>query len=135
MTGAARTWLEGVPAGTAIDEVIAKFRQRFGANDACRPEFMAEFWERHQEPDEPAGRYLEDKGRLAWRTRIGNEPFVLQGMMQGLRSDIWRDVLVQRPTTMEELRKAADVADVSAKAIRTQTDDATMNGQMADMKT
>ena len=65
MTGAARTWLEGVPAGTAINEVLAKFRQRFGAGDACRPEFMAEFWERRQEPDEPAGRYLEEKARLA----------------------------------------------------------------------
>ena len=134
MTGAARTWLEGVLAGTVIDEVLAKFRQRFGAGDACRPEFMAEFWERRQEPDEPTGRYLEEKARLARRARIGNEPFVLQGMMQGLRAEIRRDVLVQRPTTTEELRKAADVADVSTKATRHQTDDAAMNAQMADMR-
>ena len=32
LAGAARTWLEGVPVGTPWEDIIARFRQRFGAD-------------------------------------------------------------------------------------------------------
>ena len=70
LTGESRTWLECVPMGTILDDVITRFRQRFGAGDTS----ITEFWERHQGPaDESARRYQEEKARLTRRARVGNE--------------------------------------------------------------
>ena len=136
LTGAARTWLESVPPGATFDDVIARFRKRFGASGQCRPELMTEFWERRQAPDEPAGSYIEEKARLARRMRIDSQPFVLQGIIQGLRADVRRDVMLQKPTTLEALNEAAAIADASAKAATAQSknDGAAINAQMAEMR-
>ena len=66
-------------------------------------ELMSEFFERRQGPDESAGRYIEDKARLARRMRINNEAFVLQGIIQGLRADVRRDVMLLQPASLEDL--------------------------------
>ena len=136
LTGAARTWLESVPPGTTFDDAIARFRKRFGASDQCKPELMTEFWERRQAPDEPAALYIEEKARLARRMRIDSQPFVLHGIIQGLRADVRRDVMLQKPTTLEALNEAAAIADASAKAaaVQSRSDEAAISAQMAEMR-
>jgi len=136
LTGAARTWLEGVPPGTTFDDAIARFRKRFGASDQRRPELMTEFWERRQAPDEPAASYIEEKSRLARRMHIDSQPFVLHGIIQGLRADVRRDVMLQKPATLEALNEAAAIADASAKAAAAQSrsDETSINAQMAEMR-
>jgi len=57
LTGAARTWIDGMPADLGMDDLMERFRQRFGA--------MAEFWERLQGPEESTFKYVEEKARLA----------------------------------------------------------------------
>ena len=101
MTGAARTWLEGVPADVPLDDAIARFRQRFSAGDLCRPELMTEFWERRQGPDEKTCRYIEDKARLTRRMHVQDEQFVIQGTIQGMRADARRDVLTSQTPAPE----------------------------------
>jgi len=136
LTGAARTWLEGVPTGVDFDETIKRFRKRFGASDQSKPELMTEFWNRRQAPDEPAGSYIEEKARLARRMRIDSQPFVLQGIIQGLRADIKRDVMLQRPTTLEALVEAAAIGEASAKANASQTrmDEIAVTTQLTEMR-
>jgi len=77
---------------------------------------MTEFWGRRQGPDEKTCRYIEDKARIARQMRAQDEQFVVQGTIQGMRADVRRDVLIQRPTTIEALRTAADIADASTRA-------------------
>ena len=136
LTGAARTWAESVPAEASFDEIAARFRKRFGADGPNKPELMNQFWERRQAPDEPAGVYIEDKARLARRMRLGNEPFVLQGIVQGLRADIRRDVMLLQPTTLEGLIDAAAIGEASAKAsaLQAKSDNADVNAQLSEMK-
>ena len=136
LSGAARTWLETVPAGTSFDETVARFRRRFGASDPCRPELMSEFFERRQGPDESAGRYIEDKARLARRMRINNEAFVLQGIIQGLRADVRRDVMLLQPATLEDLMTAATRSEASARAVAAQdrSDNASILAQIAELR-
>ena len=105
LMGAARTWLEGVPADVPLEDAIARFRKRFGAGDACRPELVTDFWERRQGPGEKTCRYIEEKARLARRMRVEDEQFVVQGTIQGMRADVRRDLLLQRPTTIEASRR------------------------------
>ena len=111
LVGAARTWLEGVPAHTSFDETLTMFRRRFGAGPGSRSQLMAEFWQRRQGPSEPADRYIEEMERLARRLRIVSEEFVLTGITQGLRPEIHRDVALQRPDTIEQLKTAARIAE------------------------
>jgi len=47
--------------------------------------------------------------------QMRNDQFTLHGKIQGMRDDIHRDVLIQRPATLDELQKAADVADASTR--------------------
>ena len=75
----------------------------------------SEFWESRQGPDEKTCEYVEEKARFARRLRLPDEQFVVQGAIQGIRVDIRRDVLVQRPTTIQALRTAADIADTNAR--------------------
>jgi len=106
-----------------MEDLIERFRQRFGKGDTCRTEAMTEFWERCQGPDEPTGKYVEDKAR-----------FTMHGTIQGMHDDVCRDVLLQRPTTLEELCKAADIADASTRHRGPGNGTATMTGgQLADL--
>ena len=135
LTGAARTWLESVPTGTTFDDIIDRFRKRFGASDGHKPELMTEFWERRQTADESATSYIEEKARLARRMRIESQPFILQGIIQGLHPDVRRDVVLQRPATLEALNEAAAIADASAKSIaRAKTADVAVSNQLAEMR-
>ena len=136
LTGAARTWLEGVPTGINFDEAIKRFRKRFGASDQANPELMTEFWNRRQAPDEPAGSYIEEKARLARRMRIDSQPFTLQGIIQGLRVDVKRDVMLQRPTTLEALVEAAAIGEANAKATATQSraEEVAVAAQLKEMR-
>jgi len=136
LTGAARTWSESVPAEASFDEIAARFRKRFGAGGGNKPELMNEFWERRQAPEEPAGAYIEDKARLARRMRLGNEPFVLQGIVQGLRADIRRDVMLLQPTTLEGLIDAAAIGEASAKAsaLQAKSENADLNARLTEMQ-
>ena len=43
LTGATRTWLEGMPVDPTMDDLMEHFRQRLGAGDTCHPEAMVEF--------------------------------------------------------------------------------------------
>jgi len=74
---------------------------------------MAEFWERCQSPDEPTVKYVEDKARLARRMRMRDEQFTLHGTIQGMRGDVRHDVLMLQSTTLDALRKAANIIDAS----------------------
>ena len=76
------------------------------------------FFERRQDPDESARRYLEEKAHLVRRARLGFQPFILHGMMEGLRAEFRREVMLQRPTTLESLLEAADVANAIAMTIQ-----------------
>jgi len=137
LTGVARKWLESIPAGTDFDEVVRRFRVRFGANDGTRTTWLNEFWNRRQAPDEPVGDYIEEMACLARRMRLDNEPLMRQGIIQGLRPDIKRDVLVQRPTTLEALAEAAAVGEANARAVHAESRAANtaVASQLAEMRT
>ena len=136
LIGATRTWAKSVPAEASFDEIAARFRKRFSADGPNKPELVNQFWERQQAPDEPAGVNIEDKARLARRMRLGNEPFVLQGIVQGLRADIRRDVMLLQPTTLEGLIDAVAIGEASAKAsaLQAKSDNADVNAQLSEMK-
>jgi len=97
---------------------VRRFRARFDANDGASTEWLNEFWNRLQASDEPVGDYIEEMTFLARRMRLDNEPLMRQGIIQGLRPEIKRDVLVQRPTTLEALVETAAIGKANARADR-----------------
>jgi len=136
LTGVARKWLESVPPATGFDETVRRFRKRFGDNEGTRNELLNEFWHRRQGPTEPTGTYIEEMASLARRMKLDSEPLMRQGIIQGLRPEIQRDVKLQKPTTLEALAEAAAIGEANAKAAaaRNQTDDAAVSSQLAEMR-
>jgi len=136
LTGVARKWLESVPPETNFDETIERFRKRFGDNGGSRNELLNEFWHRRQGPDEPVGTYIEEMASLARRMKLDNEPLMRQGIIQGLRPEIKRDVMVQKPSSLEALAEAATIGEANARstATRAKTDDAAVSSQLAEMR-
>ena len=136
LTGVARKWLESVPPGSDFDETVRRFRARFGDNEGARNELLNQFWHRRQGPDEPAGTYIEEMASLARRMKLDSEPLMRQGIIQGLRPEIQRDVKVQKPATFEALAEAAAIGEANAKstAARHKTSDAAVSSQLAEMR-
>ena len=136
LTGVARKWLESVPPETNFDETIERFRKRFGDNGGSRNELLNEFWHRRQGPDEPVGTYIEEMASLARRMKLDNEPLMRQGIIQGLRPEIKRDVMVQKPSSLEALAEAAAIGETNARSTtaRAKTDDAAVTTQLAEMR-
>jgi len=50
LTGVARKWFGSIPRDTTFDDIICRFRQRFGTNDISRTEMLTEFWHRRLAP-------------------------------------------------------------------------------------
>lgn len=115
LTGTARQWLESEPENISFDDVLQRFTRRFGMNEGARNELLATFWTRKQAPDEPARQYIELMQGLARKLRLGNDPLMRQGIIQGLLPDIQRDVTLQRPASMEALAEAAAIGERNAK--------------------
>ena len=67
--------------------------------------------------------------------RLDNEPLMRQGIIQGLRPEIKRDVLIQRPETLEALAEAAAISEANARAANSSASrtDAAVTAQLAEM--
>ena len=67
--------------------------------------------------------------------RLDNEPLMRQGIIQGLRPEIKRDVLIQRPETLEALAEAAAIGEANARAANSTASrtDAAVTAQLAEM--
>ena len=61
---------------------------------------------------------------------------MLQGIVQGLRADIRRDVMLLQPTTLEGLIDAAAIGEASAKAsaLQAKSDNADLNARLTEMQ-
>jgi len=59
-----------------------------------------------------------------------------QGIIQRLRPEIKRDVMLQKPTSLEALAEAATIGEVNARTTgaRTKADDSTTSAQLAEMR-
>ena len=136
LTGAARKWMQSLPASADFDDTIRRFRARFTHNAERRDELMDTIWNRRQGADEPVSTYIEDMVGIARRMQLDNEPLMRQGIIQGLRPEIRRDVRVLRPTNLEELAEAAAIGEANAKLMytRTRAADAAVSAQLAEMR-
>ena len=103
------------PPSSAVNLVTERFRKRFGDNGGSRNQLLNEFWHRRQGSDEPVGTYIEEMASLARRMKLDNEPLMRQGIIQGLRPEIKRDVMVQKPSTLEALAEAAAIGEANAR--------------------
>jgi len=70
------------------------------------------------------------------RIRLNNDPVMREDIIQGLRPEIKRVVLDQRPTTLEALAKAAAIGEAHARTSPTvaKTTYAAVTAQQAEMR-
>jgi len=68
--------------------------------------------------------------------KLDNKTLMRQGIIQGLRPEIKRDVMVQKPSTLEALAEATAIGEANARstATRAKTDDAAVSTQLAEMR-
>ena len=131
LTGAAKTWHESIPSDAGLDETLARLRRRFGGESS-----VSEFWQRRQGPDEPAGAYIEAKARLARRLGMDDDRITADVITPGLRPEIKKDVIMQRPPTIEDLLDVAEASEASNKAVAmaTTAQDAELRAELADLR-
>jgi len=136
LNGAARKWFEALPPELEFDEMVRRFRKRFATNAGRRDELLDGFWNRRQGPDEPTSTYIEEMVSMARRMQLDNEPLMRQGIIQGLRPEIRRDVRLLRPTTLEELAEAAAIGESNTRlsTTRPRTTGGNVDAQIAEMR-
>ena len=68
--------------------------------------------------------------------KLDNRPLMRHAIVQGLRPDIRRDVLIMRPSTLEELGEAAANGESNARlaAAEWRTSDDAVSAQLAEMR-
>ena len=128
LTDVARQWLERLSPDLQLEEMLSRFKTRFGDTDEMRDRLTTDFWGRRQRADEPAEIFIEGMASLARRIRLDNPHFLRQAIINGLRPDLQMAVKLQRPTTLEEIAAAAAIAEAGpvtvAQPTPTRTDDA-----------
>ena len=114
-----------------MDGTLARLRRRFGGGSS-----VSEFWQRRQGPDEVAGAYIEAKARLARRLGMDDGRVTADVITHGLRPEIKKDVIMQRPSTIEDLLDVAETSEASNKAaaMATTAPDAELRAELADLR-
>ena len=126
LTDVARQWLERLSPDLQLEEMLSRFKTRFGDTDEMRDRLTTDFWGRRQRADEPAEIFIEGMAILVRRIRLDNPHFLRQAIINGLRPDLQMAVKLQRPTTLEEIAAAAAIAEAGPVTVAqpTRTDDA-----------
>ena len=133
LTDVARQWFDRLPPDLDLQDVLTRFRVRFGDTDAMRDRLTTDFWGRRQRADEPTENFIEGMASLARRIKLDNPHFLRQAILNGLRPDLQMAVKLQHPTTLEDIAAAAAIAEAGPVSIcqPTPTSGTTVTGNPA----
>ena len=106
------------------DRLVAVFKLRYKPPETMKFKSAKELYSRRQRDDETVDNYIESMRKLGREIREGDagEEMTRYAILNGLKANIANFVTQREPTTMDELVKAARLAEL------------TCNDQMAEVK-
>ena len=96
------------------------FRERFQDSDLLRWQKATDLWNRVQVADESVDTYVTAMQKMAKAVNVSGDQ-LRYAIQRGLRPQLLGHVIQSQPTTVDELVKAARVAEAAAKATVTAT--------------
>ena len=123
-------WLRSLPQETKDDlgDLIGAFRSRFAQNELHRWQNASSMWSRDQRDNESVDEYVTIMKSMAKRVPINDEEQLKFAIIKGLKSEFKRYVLQADPKSLEEVMKAAKIAELACAATKTES-----NNQVADL--
>jgi hypothetical protein len=118
MADDAALWLRSLPSETANDMklLIAEFSKRYSLTAIDRWRKASSLWSRVQGADESVDKYISDIRNAARVVPITDAATLQFAVIRGLRPEIRLHVLQTSPTTLEDVIKAARVAETAIMA-------------------
>jgi len=112
----AADWLRTVPDTDDFDELLAAFRQRFAVSNIQKWKKATAIWTREQQPGESVDTFVTDMRNMARIVPIRDEEQLCFAIVKGLRGEIKLHVLQSAATTLEDVIKAARIAEAALVA-------------------
>jgi len=112
----AADWLRTTPKTDDYSELLAAFRQRFAVSDIQRWEKATAIWTREQQPGESVDTYVTDIKNMARIVPVTDETQLRFAIVRGLRNNIKLHVLQSAAQTLDDVIKAARVAEAALTA-------------------
>src|SRR5664279_177057 len=131
----AADWLRTIADDVTADfkALLAAFRQRFAPSELNRWKKATTLWTREQQPSESVDTYCTDIINLARAVKIKDNEQIKFAMIKGLRSDVKLHVLQSGAATVDDVVKAARVAEAAISASSTGTQVADLTAQLNEL--
>jgi len=125
LTESAADWLESVPAAvtSSLANLRKAFIERYDSSDVFRWQQAASVWSRQQARGEKVDTYITDILNLAKKVPIKDDDLVRFALIKGLQPSIKQHVLQSASATLQDVMKAARVAEAAASQASTDTGD------------
>jgi hypothetical protein len=135
MIDEAASWVRALPKETSsnIKELYREFAKRFSLTDLDRWNKASMIWSRAQGPDEKVDKYVSEIRSAARVVPITDNTVLKFAIIRGLRPDIRLHVLQSSPTTIDDVLKAARVAETAIAASQPTSEVGELRKQIASL--
>jgi hypothetical protein len=133
----AADWLRSLSDDIRADytRLIAEFRKRFSLTDIDRWQKASAMWSRDQKPGELVDTYIADLQNTAKMVPITDHNLIRFAIVRGLRPEVRLHVLQSQAGTMEEVIKAARVAESALASSSGSPDITLLTKQVSELLT
>ena len=135
MSDAAAAWLRSLPEPTkaSLDVLLTAFRQRFAITDVHRWQQAADMWSRQQQSTETVDEFASDIINMAKRVPVNDAQLLRFAIIKGLKPDIRLHVLQSAAATVEDVLKAARIAEAALAVTAPSSDVASLTHQVSEL--
>jgi ribosomal protein L32E len=112
---------------------VAAFKERFARNELHRWQNASSTWTRQQGEDESVDEFITAIRNLARLIPINDEERINFATIKGLKRDIKQRVLQANPKTLEDITKAARIAEVAYTSTRADNKVADLTKQVTEL--
>jgi hypothetical protein len=135
MTDQAEDWLRSLPTTVVGDykQLLQEFRKRYALTDIDRWKKASSMWSREQRPGESVDAYITDIKNAARVVPVRDETLLRFAMVRGLLPDVRLHVLQSGAMTLDDVIKAARVAEAALLASKPVTEVAQLKEQITQL--
>jgi uncharacterized protein (DUF2267 family) len=135
LTDQAADWFRALPHDIKedLELLMAAFKERFAQNELHRWQNASSMWTRQQGEDESVDEFITAIRNLARLIPINDEEQIKFAIIKGLKRDIKQHVLQADPKTLEDITKAARIAEVAYTSTKADNKVADLTKQVTEL--
>ena len=135
LTEQAADWLRALPQTVKDDmeSLVDAFKQRFAQNELHRWQNASSMWTRQQHVDESVETFITAVKNLARLVPITDEEQIKFAVLKGMRKEIKMHVLQTDPKTLDDVIRAARIAEMAFTSTGTDNQVADLTKQVSQL--